>query len=107
MELPLLTELGKERVISLLEEASLDSSYRYSYQRAIVYEVEGTVAGVAFGYLSQEEKNIDQAWTKILQKYDLPAEYQLFTEQETMGEEWYLDTLAVAPEFRGKGIGTK
>ena len=107
MELPLLDVVSEETILALLSEAIAEPSYRYGFQRGIVYEVDGEVAGVAFGYPSEEEPKIDEPLKKVLKKYDLSEEIQLFIDPETLPDEWYLDTISVNEKFRGAGIGSK
>ncbi|KAF1295658.1 GNAT family acetyltransferase [Enterococcus sp. JM4C] len=106
MELPFVAQHGEALTIKLLTEAIADPTYRYGYTKGIVKEVAGKIAGVAFGYTSEEEPTIDAPWTKILAAHGLDETSQLFTDPETFPDEWYLDTICVAEEFRGKGIGS-
>lgn len=107
MELPFLQKYGKEKTIEILEEAITDPNYRYSYTRGIVEEVDGKVAGVAFGYTDEEEASIDCPLEKILEKHGIESNEQLFVDQETFPGEWYLDSISVSEDFRGQGIGSK
>lgn len=106
MELPFLKEVGEKETLRLLQQAALDDTYRYFYKRAYVKEIDGHVAGVAFGYTDEEEAHIDDAFQRVLEKneYD-PTHLHLFTELETFPNEFYLDTLCVHPNYRKKGIG--
>ncbi|MHC5227152.1 GNAT family N-acetyltransferase [Enterococcus sp. LJL99] len=107
MELPLLDIVSEETIVEILSEALGDPTYRYGFERGIVYEVEGEIAGVAFGYPSEDEPQIDEPLKKVLKKYDLPEDVQLFVDPETLPDEWYLDTISVNEKFRGTGIGSK
>ncbi|MDR0921781.1 MAG: GNAT family N-acetyltransferase [Lactobacillales bacterium] len=106
MELSLVAELGEETVVDLLEQAILQDGYRYSYKRALVATVEGKVAGVAFGYTNEEESTIDVVFQQLL-KEKTGLDQKLFTDSEVLGEEWYLDSIAVYDSFRGHGAGSK
>ena len=107
MELPIFEEVSEEMVLSILEEAIADPAYRYGYKRGLVYEVDGKVAGIAFGYSSEEEPTIDVPLKNILKKYGIDDELELFVDPETLPNEWYLDTISVAADFRGMGVGSK
>lgn len=107
MELPFLDLVSEEELLTILEEAALEPTYRYSLTRGIVYEKEGKVAGVAFGYTDAEEEVIDLPLTKILMAHGLAEDVKLFKDPETFPNEWYLDSISVAEEFRGQGIGTE
>ena len=106
MELPFLQEVGEEKLTQLLTQASKNPDYRYGYQRALVKEIEGEVAGVAFGFPSEAEKDVDAPFAEVLEQFDLPVK-KIFTDLETFPDEWYLDTLSVAKAHRGKGIGSE
>ena len=55
MELPILEEVSEEQMIDLLAEATAYPTYRYGYQRILVYEhvkLQGFV-----GYPAEDEKD--------------------------------------------------
>ena len=106
MELPFLQKYGKEKTIEILEEAIMDPDYRYSYTRGIVEEIDGKIAGVAFGYTDEEEPFIDKPLEVILEKHGITDKEQLFVDQETFPKEWYLESISVSEAFRGQGIGS-
>ncbi|AYW46997.1 GNAT family N-acetyltransferase [Tetragenococcus osmophilus] len=106
MELPILEKADDQLILKVLEEAMKDPDYRYGYHRGLVNEVDGEVAGIAFGYFASEEETIDESLKKALDKFDL-ADQSLFTEQESFAGEWYLDTLCVDKNYRGKGVGSE
>ncbi|PQF24064.1 GNAT family N-acetyltransferase [Enterococcus mundtii] len=106
MELPFLLKYGEEKTLEILEEAITDPDYRYSYTRGIVDEREGKVAGIVYGYTDEEEPIIDQPFEKYLQKHGIHEPVQMFTDKETFPNEWYLESICVAEEFRGQGIGS-
>lgn len=107
MELPFVQTFGEQKTIEVLTDAIADPDYRYSYTRGIVEEIDGKMAGVAFGYTDEEEPMIDLPLADILEKHELPRDQYLFIDKETLPNEWYLDTISVSEKFRGKGIGSK
>lgn len=107
MELDFLNVLPEAEVLSLIEEACLDHTYRYGLARGIAVRKEGQVAGVAFGYLDTDEPIIDLPFTKVLEKHHLDPTQKLFVDKETLPGEWYLDSLVVNDKFRGHGIGSE
>lgn len=107
MELPFVQTFGEQKTIEVLIDAIADPNYRYSYTRGIVEEIDGKVAGIAFGYTDEEEPVIDLPLADILEKHGLPRDQYLFIDKETLPNEWYLDTISVSEKFRGKGIGSK
>ena len=75
---------------------------QYSYRNALVGEVDGVAAGAVVGY--------DGALLQRLRKplLDMIAERignVPFIEDETSAGEFYVDSLAVLPQFRGRGVG--
>lgn len=100
MDLPLLKEIGKEKTKAMLMESSKNSGDRYYFRHAIVATVDEKIAGVLFGYPNEDEVKIDKSFNQISPK-------PLFNSKETYGNEWYIDTLVVSPNYRGKGIAKK
>lgn len=64
MELPLLEIIPEKTLLAVLAEAVADPTYRYGYQRGLVYEDNGHVAGIAFGYPNEDEPIIDEPLKK-------------------------------------------
>lgn len=100
MDLPLLKKIGREKTKAMLIESSKESGNRYYFKHAIVATLNEKIAGVIFGYPNEDEKNIDESFNRISPK-------PLFDSKETYGNEWYIDTLVVSPNYRGKGIAKK
>lgn len=91
----------KQRLAILSEES------RYDYSRGLVYECDHKVVGVLFGYLSYEEKMIDQSLQQILQTYHIDEKLNLFKELESLKNEGCIDLIAVDKQYCGLGIGSK
>ncbi|MHC5268636.1 N-acetyltransferase family protein [Enterococcus sp. LJL98] len=104
MEVEFLTAVGEEQTLAVLEEAVASPTYRYGYPRGIVKEIDGQVAGIAFGYLAADEPVIDRPLSDVLHRLGLPDQ-PIFVDLETYPEEWYLDSIVVAEAFRGQGVG--
>jgi uncharacterized protein len=105
MQTSLYQELGSQRSEELLYEASaLDPLGRYNYRRALVAEVNGEIAGIAYGFPGEEERTVNLELDKLTQeKYKIKERF--FPDPEVFGEEWYLDSLVVDPKFQNQGIG--
>uniref|UniRef100_UPI00403FA587 GNAT family N-acetyltransferase n=1 Tax=Candidatus Enterococcus willemsii TaxID=1857215 RepID=UPI00403FA587 len=106
MELPFVQQVGDQETVAILAEAVNDPTYRYGYQRGLVNEIDGQVAGVAFGYPSEDEPQIDEAFSRVLLARGM-EDQRLFLDPETFPDEWYLDTICVDEKFRGQGVGSE
>lgn len=107
MELDVIAEIGTDKIQELLVAAFENPKYRYGYQRVLVYADDQTdrVQGICVGYPAADEATIDDALTPYLAQFGIPTDTQLFTDVETKPGEWYLDSLAVAPDAQKRGIG--
>lgn len=106
MELPLLQRISEEKLVQMVVEAMADPMYRYNESRGIVNEIDGKLAGIAFGYPDEEEPTIDLAWDEVAKAHQLTGDTRLFKDSEVFPNEWYLDSVCVNEAFRGKGIGS-
>lgn len=90
--------------LSLLEDLARMDVSQYSFRNALAAEVGGVPAGAIIGYdgaLLRELRPI--TFALIREK----TGRILDIEEETQAGEFYLDSVAVRPEFRGNGIGGK
>lgn len=108
MELKKLRNLNQQRLNLALELSFKTKECRLSKGQIIVAEVDGEVAGMAFGYPSQADGDIDELLCHYFPKVGLPAYESLYDNDDSQltKTEWYLDSLAVKPKFRGLGIAT-
>lgn len=107
MELLILEHTSPEMLYAMLEEAMLDDQFRYGLKNTLVYIHEGKVAGAIFGYHGHLEDAIDDPFHRLYEDYNTPHQIPLYEDKETMPGEWYIDILAVYPEYRRLGIGRK
>lgn len=105
MELPVLEQIDSETLEKIIVDAMHSPRYRFGYENAYIYDVEGEIAGVLFGYPGEWEILIDGPLQASMLKYGLNYE-KLFVESETLPGEWYVDTLVIDPEFRRQGIAS-
>ncbi|WP_040534566.1 GNAT family N-acetyltransferase [Schleiferilactobacillus shenzhenensis] len=107
MELKTMAALPQDTLFKELAAAYLTEDYRYSYRRTLVAtDDQDKVVGVAVGYPESDEAHVDDALQTLWPKVGLPKDYRLFTDKEARPGEWYLDSLAVAPEAQHRGIAT-
>ncbi len=75
----------------------------YSYKHALVAEVDGRVAGALISYPGEHYHRMRNITFAELPQF---SELDLDTMPDEAGDgEFYLDTLAVLPQFRRRGIG--
>jgi ribosomal protein S18 acetylase RimI-like enzyme len=84
-----------------MELAGRDSS-QYSYRNALVAEVDGVLAGAVVGY---DGANLHVLREPLLELVELRMGKVLEIEDETSAGEFYADSLAVLPAYRGYGVG--
>jgi ribosomal protein S18 acetylase RimI-like enzyme len=77
---------------------------QYSYKNTLVCEVEGEVAGVLIAYEGAKLYSLREALFNEVERMNLAAITGL--EDETEPGEYYIDSLTVFAEFRGRGIAT-
>lgn len=75
---------------------------QYSYCNALVAEVDGVAAGAIMGYDGARLAELRKPIYPLLERYlgEVPH-----IEDETEAGEFYLDSLGVRAEYRGRGIG--
>ncbi len=86
-----------------LEPLAARQDTLYSYCNALVAEVDGVVAGALISYPGadyHEKRNITFRELPDFQELDLDA-----MPDEAGAGEFYLDTLAVLPQYRRRGVG--
>ena len=87
---PIFTELASREVS------------QYSYRNALVAEVDGSVVGAIIGYDGARLEELRKPLFELMREKlgSVPA-----VEDETSAGEFYLDSIAVLPQYRGCGVG--
>jgi len=108
MELKKLQKLNPAKLKAALELTFQTKECRFSQGQIIVAEIDGQVVGMAFGYPSQADEQVDALLCRYFPKVGLPAYQSIYDHDDSQlaNNEWYLDSLAVNPRFRGLGIAT-
>lgn len=88
--------------LGVLTKIVLAENTQYSWHYAIVAECNGVVAGAVVGYDGARLQELREGTFAILRREvgRIPN-----IDDETEAGEYYLDSLAVVPEFRGCGVG--
>lgn len=94
----------KSNVIAALEELVRATDNRHTYLNTFVATNKQEVLGIIVLYSGKIGRELDGILTKKLQKkFSTPIEIDI----EAYDDEYYIDTICVAPHARGLGIGTK
>lgn len=88
--------------LAVLTEIARAEDTQYSWRYAMVAECEGCHAGAVVGYDGARLQELREGTFSILRREvgRVPN-----IDDETEAGEYYLDSVAVIPEFRGRGIG--
>lgn len=88
--------------LAVLTRIARQESTQYSWQGALVAEVDGVPAGAVVGYDGAQLNKLREGTLSVIRDSvgRVPA-----IADETEAGECYLDSVAVLPEFRGFGVG--
>ncbi|MBR4854382.1 MAG: GNAT family N-acetyltransferase [Alistipes sp.] len=91
-----------EEYLAVLAEIARREATQYSWQYALVAEVDGVVAGAIVGYDGARLSELREGTFAVLSECTgcVPV-----VADETEVGEYYLDSVGVLPEFRGCGVG--
>ena len=95
---------GGDNYMKVFEEIALLEDSQYSYRNAFVAEVDGNAVGAVVAYDGADLHPLRKSTLDVLSKH-IGREMQIA--DETDASEFYLDSLAVLPEYRGRGVGVK
>ena len=86
----------------IAEHACRRDDTMYSWRNARIAAIEGTPVGCIVSYPGEYYLDARERTFKIFRDAGRPMDD---TEMETGPGEWYLDSMAIVPAFRGYGIG--
>ena len=91
-----------EEYLDVLAEVARREATQYSWQYALVAEVDGAAAGAIVGYDGAHLGELREGTFAVLRERlgRVPS-----ISDETEAGEYYLDSVGVLPEFRGRGVG--
>lgn len=108
LELDILKDVSKERFYEILNYVFESTEDRFSHNYCTVYEENGEILGFYFGYHYDKLEEMKNFWFKnVVEKFNLKKDSIIFDYDEMLEDEYYLDTLYVFGQSRGKGIGNK
>lgn len=95
---------GETGAFGLLKELASMPDSQYSYRNVIICEVDGKIAGGICGYDGGELQELRKQLVASVKKrgWKIPSNLT----DETGPGEFYLDSVAVYPDFRGMGIAS-
>lgn len=87
---------------SIFAELAARDVSQYSYRNALVAEVDGDVVGAIIGYGGARLEELRKPlYELMIEKFgSVPT-----VEDETSAGEFYIDSIAVLPQWRGRGVG--
>jgi len=94
---------GANQAVNVFQHFFVQTGNQYSYQNALVYEENGVVLGSLVAYDGAKLWEYREPFFAYLREHFGFDEAGLG--DETQSGEFYLDTISVAPEAQGKGIG--
>ncbi len=93
----------KQITLQVLTHFFEQPANRISYQNCWVIEVLGQIVGVLVAYHGSQTNTLDQPYIdRILHT----TKQQVTITKEAQDDEYYLDTIGILPNYRGKGYGT-
>ncbi|MBS4762280.1 GNAT family N-acetyltransferase [Carnobacteriaceae bacterium zg-ZUI252] len=105
MSHPLLTLLDDATFKHTMCDLMRRDESKFSYRNALVYEINHQVVGVLYGYDGHKEPAYDKQLIDYIRKrFPNVDTTPLHMERESCDDEWYLDSLVVAPQHRSQGI---
>lgn len=90
--------------LKALEAAASAEDTQYSYRNALVAEVDGEAAGAVVGYDGALLESLRAATLSVIKEFNPSVSV---ADDETQVGEFYIDSISVLPQFRGRGIGKR
>ncbi len=95
----------EEQISNFAQNICIREDVLYSWCNTIIAEIDGKCAGMLTAYDGRYYHDM-RIRTMRLVKRHLGVEFPGMEDEAVVGE-YYLDSLAVMPEYRGRGIGRK
>ncbi len=91
-----------EEYMAVLTEVARREATQYSWQNALVAELNGVVAGAVVGYDGAQLYTLREGTFATINEF---VERTQTIIDETSAGEYYLDSVGVLPQYRGMGVG--
>lgn len=95
----------KEQISNFARNICVREDVLYSWRNTIIAEIDGKCAGMLTAYDGRYYHEMRIRTMNLVKKH-LGVEFPDMEDEATAGE-YYLDSLAVMPEYRGRGIGRR
>lgn len=99
--------IEKERLLKVMEQSMIEVPYRGHYSNTWIYEIDGEVAGCLIAYPGNKELEMERAWLDMTLDDDIRAYGSPMPMKEANDDEWYIETVATFPQYRGRGVATQ
>ncbi|MGE7602834.1 GNAT family N-acetyltransferase [Peribacillus sp. NPDC097675] len=97
-------ETKEDRILAALGDLFRSSGNRMSFENTMVCEHDGQMAGLIIAYHGKDAEALDEPIAERLRRKMKDSSIKIDKEAEI--EDFYLDTICVDSQYRGKGIGT-
>lgn len=101
----LIDDVSDKRIRLFAEHVCAAEGVLYSPKNTVIAEVDGMPVGMLTSYDGAGYHEMRQRTTALIKQH-LGMEFPNMEDESEAGE-YYLDSLAVLPEYRGRGIGRK
>ena len=108
MDLETINQLPKEQFRQLMKLGFSDSKFTFGYNHIwVATDKKDKPIGILdmYSYEDQEAGSHDEI-KKYQPQLGISRDFTIFTDAEALANEWYIDSLAVDPNFWGQGIAT-
>ncbi len=107
MDLDIVKTLDRSKLDIVFQKSFETPEFLTDWAQTTVAVENDKVVGFLYGYPCENEKKVNTLMHSFLQDAGLPPSIVIFSDPETFPNEWYLNSIAVDPEYQGHGIGSK
>ncbi|MDC7952409.1 GNAT family N-acetyltransferase [Liquorilactobacillus mali] len=107
MDLNVIKSLDRSKLDIVFQKSFETQEFLTDWAQTTVAVENDKVVGFLYGYSFENEKKINKLMHSFLQDAGLSPSIVIFSDPEAFPNEWYLNSIAVDPEYQGHGIGSK